>query len=140
ISASLRASVHRSTGFSPYFLCFGQNMIVDGRDYELLRKLKALTDDVALKTPDLLALARKTAKERISQCHEANAKVYNLRSRAVKLKEDTFQSNAAKKFSSKLAPVFVKAKIKKKISPIYYELVSDTEKQPGVYHLKDIKT
>ncbi|XP_044574064.1 uncharacterized protein LOC123258257 [Drosophila ananassae] len=122
-------------------------MIVNGRDYELLRRLKALTDDVALKTPDLLALARKTAKERISQCHEANAKVYNLRSRAVKLKEgDTIyarsfaQSNAAKKFSSKLAPVFVKAKIKKKISPIYYELVSDTEKQLGVYHLKDIKT
>jgi len=61
ISASLRSSVHRSTGFSPYFLCFGQNMVANRQDYELLRNLDLLTDDVALKTPDMLQVARMQA-------------------------------------------------------------------------------
>lgn len=49
------------------------------------------------------------------------------------------QSNASKKFSSKLAPVFIKASVKKKISPTYYELVNEDGKNIGVYHLKDIQ-
>lgn len=101
-------------------------MLVDGRDFELLRKLNVLTVDVALKEPDLLFLAlmtivRRMAKERISQCHKENAKDYSLRSRLIKLiKGDTVyacsftQSNAAKKFSCKLPPVFVKQRSTKR--------------------------
>jgi len=107
ISGSLRANFHRSIGFSPYYLCFGQNMILNGKDYDLLRKTDLLQDDVAMKYPDFLQLARQEAKARIADSHETNARKYNLRSRTVQLKVgDTVfarnfaQSNAVKKFSS----------------------------------------
>lgn len=86
ISASLRSSIHRSTGYSPYFLCFGQNMIANGQDYELLRNLNSLSDDVAIKTVDKLQIARQQAKKKISESHAVNARAYNLRSRVIHLK------------------------------------------------------
>ncbi|KAH8303901.1 hypothetical protein KR044_006968 [Drosophila immigrans] len=136
-----------STGYSPYFLCFGQNMMLNGKDYDLLRKLKMVSDDSILQHPDILQLARANAKNNISKAHEVNARKYNLRSRVVHLKiGDTVyarsfaQSNASKKFSSKLAPVFINAKVYKKLSSSYYELQNEDGKSIGVYHLKDIQT
>lgn len=146
INASIRANIHRSTGHSPYYLCFGQNMMLNGQDYELLRKLNMLSDDTTLKRPDMMQLARAKAKVNIDLTHDVNARRYNLRSRSLRLKVgDTVyarnfaQSNAAKNFSSKLAPVFVKASVAKQLSPAYYELQNEAGKKLGVYHLKDIK-
>jgi len=70
ISGSLRANFHRSIGFSPFYLCFGQNMILNGKDYDLLRKLDLLQDDLAIKYPEVLQLARQEAKARIADSHE----------------------------------------------------------------------
>jgi len=39
LNGALRSAIHRSTGYSPYFLAFGQKMLLNGKDYELLRKL-----------------------------------------------------------------------------------------------------
>ena len=147
ISGALRACVHRSTGFSPYFLTFGQNMILHGKDYELLRKLNLLSDDTLLKQQDALQIARSKAKENVSAAHDDNARRYNLRSRTVQFKTgDTVyarnfaQSNAAKKFNAKLAPVFITAIVKRKLSPAYYELMDESGKTLGTYHLKDIQS
>lgn len=73
ISSSLRNSVHRSTGYSPYSLLFGQDMILNGKDYELLRKLRTLSDDTHLEYEDTLKLMREKAKENISNTQEENA-------------------------------------------------------------------
>jgi len=94
----------------------------------------------------MLQVARQQAKK-ISESHAANANVYNLRSRTVQvhvgdtvLARSFAQNSAAKKFRSKLALVFIKASVTKKISPIYYELANEANKSLGVYHLKDIRT
>ncbi|XP_052855200.1 uncharacterized protein LOC128263960 [Drosophila gunungcola] len=57
-----------------YLFWPGMNMIINGRDYELLRNLNALTDDVALKPADMLQIARQQAKKKISESHSANAR------------------------------------------------------------------
>jgi len=124
-------------------------MILNGKDYDLLRKLDLLQDDVAIKYPEFLQLARQEAKARKADSHETNARKYNLQSRTVQLKVgDTVfarnfaQSNAVKKFSSKLAPVFMLlSMVIKKVSPAYYELANEKGKSIGirVYHLKDIE-
>jgi len=49
------------------------------------------------------------------------------------------QSNAVKKFSSKLAKVFILSKVMKKVSPAYFELANEKGKSIGIYHLKDIQ-
>jgi len=48
-----------------------------------------------------LKIATNNAKESVARSHDNNAKVYNLR------------SNASKKFSAKLANVFIKSKVKR---------------------------
>jgi len=51
ISGALRAALHRSTGFSAYFLAIGQNMTLNGNDFALLRKMNMLNDDLRLDYP-----------------------------------------------------------------------------------------
>jgi len=120
-------------------------MILNGKDYDLLRKLDLLQDDVAIKYLEFLQLARQEAKARIADSHGTNARKYNLRSRTVQQVGDTVfarnfaQGNAVKKFSSKLAPVFIISKVIKKVSAAYYELANETGKSIGIYHLKDIQ-
>jgi len=53
-------------------------MVANGQDYNLLRDLDLSTDDVALKTPDMLQVARQQAKKKISESHAANARGYNF--------------------------------------------------------------
>ncbi|KAH8398898.1 hypothetical protein KR222_005875 [Zaprionus bogoriensis] len=134
------------TGYSPYFLTFGQNMILNGKDYELLRNLNLMSDDTRLNNINQLNFIRSLAKSNVTASHERNAKAYNLRSRNIHLKAgDTVyarnfcQSSAIKKFSSKLAPVFIEAKVVKKIGSAYYQLENEKGKIIGTYHLKDIQ-
>lgn len=39
ISTALRCAFHSSIGYSPYFVLFDQQMILCGKDYELLRRI-----------------------------------------------------------------------------------------------------
>ena len=120
--------------------------MLNGKDYELLRNLNMLTDDTLLSRPDMLQIARAKAKTNIATSHDVNARKYNLRSRSIQLKvgasvyaRNFAQSNAGKRFNSKLAPIFLKAEVVRKLSPSYYELQNETGKSIGIYHLKDIK-
>lgn len=46
IASALRTAVHDSTGYSPYFLNFGRNMVSSGREYEYLRNLSDPRDSL----------------------------------------------------------------------------------------------
>ncbi|KAL7729268.1 hypothetical protein ACLKA6_009720 [Drosophila palustris] len=54
-------------------------MMLNGKDYELLRNLNMLTDDTLLSRLDMLQIARAKAKTNIAISHEINARKYNLR-------------------------------------------------------------
>ncbi|KAH8272020.1 hypothetical protein KR018_000828 [Drosophila ironensis] len=129
--------------YTAYFMAFGQNMILHGKDYQLLRSLNLLSDDTKLSHPDMLQVVRQIAKENINKTHEANARIYNLRSRKIELDvgdhvfaRNFTQSSAVNKFNSKLAPTFRAAIVHKKLGPVYYELWDRQNKRIGVYHLK----
>ncbi|XP_065355140.1 uncharacterized protein LOC135949489 [Calliphora vicina] len=118
-------------------MAFGQHMINNGKSYELLRKLEMLEDrSVNFNREDTFDLIRKTRKE----------KIYNLRSKEVNYtvgqevyRRNFKQSNFEKGFNAKLAPPFVKARIRKKTGTCYYELEDLTGRLVGVYHAKDIR-
>lgn len=146
ICSSLRSTVHRSTGFSPYHLVFGQEMILHGKDYKLLQNLGLISDDTRLEYPDAIKLIREKAKQNIEDSHEENAFRYNLRSRPIQylegelvLARNFVQSNASRKISAKLSPTFNRAKVKRKLGSSYYELMDDKNKILGVYHAKDMQ-
>jgi len=63
-------------------------MLLNGKDYELLRKLDLLIDGTRSDDRHALKISRNKAKESVARSHENNAKVYNLRSRLVQLKVD----------------------------------------------------
>lgn len=56
------------------------------------------------------------------------------------LRRNFVQSSQEKKFNAKLAPLFVKARVKEKLGNHYYLLVDLQGKNIGTYHAKDLRT
>lgn len=147
ISCSLRNSIHQATKCSPYFAVFGLNMITHGETYALLKNIKALDEPFSyISREDQLQLIRKEIKNNISKAQETNRDQYNLRTRPINytvgqsvFRRNFAQSNAEKKFNAKLAPIFLPAKIRKKVGNVYYELEDLDGKLLGTYHAKDIR-
>ena len=147
IGCALRSALHSSIGTSPFRALFGRHMITDGAQYELMRELECLGEnDVELITPETNF---EKIKSEVLQClkiaSEKQAHQYNLRSnnRTFKIGQTVFvrnfvQSDAAKKFSAKLAPKFIKAIIDTKVGNVAFRCKDESGHDIGVYHLKDI--
>lgn len=86
-------------------------------------------------------------RKKLHAAYERNARQYNLRKRDVSFKEgdlvwrrNKILSDAANKFSAKLAPRFILSKIRKKVSNLVYDLVNEPEgTRAGKWHIKDLK-
>lgn len=147
ISCALRSSVHASTGFSPYYILFGQNMLLNGKSYNLLRQLALLEEpDIEIRKDENLELIRQSAQKNIRKAYEKNVKTYNLRSRPVNFnigqvvyRRNFAQSKAIDHFNSKLANQFEKAKIVAKRGLNCYKLQDMSGKDIGIFHAKDIR-
>lgn len=147
ISCALRNTIHTSIKCSPYHALYGFDMVTHGSSYDLMRKLKLLNDPtVRLQRDDQLQIIRQNLRKYIKEAHERNQSGYNLRTRprAFNVGDTVFrrnfaQSNSEKNFNSKLAPVFIKAKVKEKLGNHYYVLADEDGNHTGTYHCKDIR-
>lgn len=145
INSSLRNSIHQSLGESPYKVVFGQTMITHGNDYNILRKLNLLSEDVNLNRMDKFSYIRELVKEKMKTCHARNANSYNLRSRYRVFEKDQIvtrrnftHSNLLKNYNAILAPTGVRAKILKRLGNSYY-IVQDLQgNYSATYHAKDL--
>lgn len=95
---------------------------------------------------DSLDVVRNKAADFMRRQCERNEKLYNLRSREVSYEEGqeiyrrNFRlSNFEQGYNSKLAPTFLKARIRRKLGKSYYELEDMQGKSIGNYHAKDIR-
>lgn len=89
---------------------------------------------------------RQNIRKHIKEAYEKNQHQYNLRARpqTFNVGEEVFrrnftQSNFEKAYNAKLAPLFIKSKIRKKLGNHYYELEDMQGKIIGIFHGKDIK-
>lgn len=146
ISAALRCSIHSSIGYSPYYVLFGQQMLLHGGDYELLRRIGQLEEGEIIERPDGMQEVRHTVQENLRKAYELNRNTYNLRSRQLYLKpgdlvfrRNFVLSSKAKDFNAKLAPKFVKAVVVKSVGNCYYELRDIKTGSTGIFHGKDIQ-
>lgn len=147
ICCSLRSSKHTATGVSPYYLAFGQYMITNGATYSLLRQLGMLEDRaVRFSKDDSRDITARKAAENIQKQFRRNEKTYNLRSRDVSYsvgqevyRRNFKQSNFEQGYNAKLAPTFLKARVRKKMGNSYYELEDLQGNFIGTYHAKDIR-
>jgi len=144
IGEALRSSIHQSTKHTPYFSIFGQQMISHGKEYNLLRQLDSMDENI-LSKEDKLKIVRKKLNENIQKAFEMSAKRYNLRSRNVKLtvgdivfRRNFISSEASKNICHKLAPKFIKAKVIGCKGNNLYRLEDVETKRQEWYHAKDI--
>lgn len=122
-------------------------MITHASSYEILRKLNALNEpSFDLSRDDSLQVMRNKIKKCIKEAYDKNQNTYNLRTRQkifnvgqIVYRRNFAQSNQEKSFNAKLAPVFIKAKVKEKLGRHYYVLEDMDGKLMGTYHGKDIK-
>lgn len=122
-------------------------MITNASVYPLLRQLQMLDDrTVRFNKNDSLAIMGSRAKEIMSKQFDRNQRSYNLRSMEVTYAEgqEVFrrnfkQSSFERGYNSKLAPTFLKARVRKKLGNSYYELEDLQGNIVGKYHAKDMR-
>lgn len=147
ISCALRNSLHQALKTSPYHAVFGFNMITHGSSYSLLKNLKMLDEPCAsLSRDDQLQIIRSDIRKSIREAYERNKDRYNLRTRVptFSIGQEVFRRNFSqscqeKSYNAKLAPMFLKAKIREKLGQHYYVLEDSLGKIIGTYHAKDIR-
>lgn len=148
ISCALRNSKHSTIDVSPYQALYGFNMATHASTYKLLKDIDCLGESVVtVETGDKLTILRKQIADNIKKAYETNVRQYNLRARPVSynvgqevFRRNFAQSSAEQKFSSKLCPAFIKARVKEKLGNCYYVLEDVEGKHTGTYHGKDIKS
>ncbi|XP_065369018.1 uncharacterized protein LOC135961445 [Calliphora vicina] len=147
ISCALRNSYHQSIHCSPYHAVFGFDMVTHGSTYELLNNLRLLNEPTyQLSRDDNLKLIRSDLQKHIKAAYDANQKTYNLRARPqnfqtgqIVFRRSFEKSSCEKHFNSKLAPLFIKSRVKEKLGNHYYVLEDCNGKLIGTFHSKDIR-
>lgn len=153
VSCAARTAFHESAGHSPYFICFGRKMVLDGTEYSIRDKLRegeeGSTDPKVFDEGRLNGFSAlfKDVRERLNKVSQKSEKIYNLRRRHEELlphevvwRKNFVLSNAATYFSSKLAPKWVGPfYVQKKVSPWTYKLVDKHGKDQGIWNIKNLK-
>ena len=151
IQQAIRLSKHDVTGQTPAFLMFARQVPLSGDFYGPIaenpdnvltigEKFSRLEDSQHL--PELYVDVR----NRMKQAYEKSKRIYNLRKRHIMFdvgdkvwKKNYALSNAAKYFSSKLAPKYIPAVVSKVLANLVYELQDTEGKNLGNWHVKDLK-
>ena len=147
VGCAIRTSVHEATGLTPFFINFGREHKSSGNDY-----------DHPLVEADSVPTSRRAVEEfkniyddvrkRLDTAHSKSKVRYNLRRRPVSFAvgESVYVKNhalsdATNHFTAKFAPNFNGPfVIKRKLSPVTYEIEDSSNKSKGTWHVQDIKS
>lgn len=148
INSALRNSIHQTTGYSPYFIVFGQHMITHGDNYALLKSIN-MTSEGLVETNhryENILNVRDRVRTNLHKSFEQNKCRYNLRSRPIQYsvgqevyRRNFAQSDMSKSFNAKLAKTFLRARVREKVGSSYYILEDANGKLIGTFHAKDIQ-
>lgn len=148
ISCALRNSIHQSLNISPYHALYGINMITHGSSYALLKNVQMLDEpSMKLSRDDQLQNLREDIRKSIKSAYEKTRDQYNLRTRiqSFNVGQEVFrrnfaQSSSEKAFNAKLAPLFIKSRVREKLGQHYYILEDLQGKLIGTFHAKDMRS
>ena len=143
--AGIRSAVHETTKFTPYFMLFGQEMYLEGNYLPIGDDKIDNTDENVAKPNDTTNRIIQEAKKQIKKAQLHYKEQYDKHTRPVsyKLGEHIYRrnfklSNAADKYSQKLADQWINSEIIEVIGDNIY-LCKDFDGKTGKYHAKDLK-
>ena len=148
IAKAIRTSVHESTGFTPYFINFGRNMVSSGAEYEHLRDHGNGKDPDPAQLSEELRKLYELVRENLHKAYQRYSKPYNLRSNEKHrfqkgdwvYKKNVHLSDAAKKFVGKFGTKFTRARVRDVIGTNTYVLEDESGKRiPGSFHASFLK-
>lgn len=151
LACALRTARQEITKVSPYYMNFGRNMCLSGKDYgnELDSQNSQESDDNEQWISRNRAFSKLylDVKKRLEKAGERSSMRYNLRKRSAEFtvgqkvwRRNYIISDASKNFSKKLAPKYIgPLTVCRRLSPWTYELKDENGKSHGVWHLKDLK-
>lgn len=149
IQFAINNSVNEVTNYTPAFLVYSRELVLCGShyvDHAIGNEVVFLSRDAYASNVGHLAVIFDKVQASLWAAHSKNASHYNLRRKVAEFnindivwKKTYFQSDKDNYFSKKLAPKFVKCKVKNKRSPLVYDLEDMSGKDLGTWHIKDIK-
>ncbi|KXJ77673.1 hypothetical protein RP20_CCG006901 [Aedes albopictus] len=143
IAAAIRTSVHESTGFTPYFVNFGRNMISTGTEYDHLRDFDA---DKEYNPSHRSIEVRKMydlVRQNLHSAYQRYSRPYNLRANTkhtfspgdVVYKRDMHLSDKDKHFVGKFGTKYSRAKVLTALGTNTYALQDEKGNRiPGTFH------
>lgn len=149
IASALRSRKHESTGFTPYYLVFGQHFVKHGSIHKLHRQLNNLPVSATeiLPPADFLETIRENVRQNLKKAHHRHEESYNTRcnSRQFRPGQEVFvrsfiPSNFAHGHNAKLAKQWLPARVTNKVGTSLYTM-EDRQGKPlaMTYHAKDIR-
>jgi transposase InsO family protein len=147
---AINTSVHNVTGFTPYYLNHGREADVPSSLKHVIDQSNDEIEDVAVKDYSKIMESLKDVyvivRDNLCKAHAVTKHSYNLRHKPMNYKigdqvwkKNIVQSNAAKYFSAKLAPIHVGPyTVTEVVSPVIVKL-SSSKGNIGFWHIKDLK-
>lgn len=149
IQVALRTATNVVTGYTPFYLDRGREFTISGSDYLLhefdVEQINENMIENRANALNVLAKITSDVTKRMLKAYQMNKKYYDKNKvhgtfniGDVVYRRNFVLSDAAKNFSAKLAPKYLKCTVIEKISELAYRLRDETGYE-AVYHIKDIK-
>lgn len=149
IEHCLNNTPHTATGFSPYRILFGHEIITKGEEHRLDKDERDLSEEERGKRKEeidekIYSLVSKNLKK----AHENAIKTYQLRSKhsapvytvGQKVYKRNFRpSSATDKYNSKLGPLYLPCSVIARVGTSSYELADESGRPIGVFSVADLK-
>lgn len=143
LACALNSSVHTATGFTPYKILYGEEIVTNGKFHELMLDPEIPENDRASWIHNI----RVRAQTHLREAYENRKKRYNLRARKIEYKvgdvvyKKNFKlSDASQYYMAKLDKKFSPVRIKEKIGTNCYRLEDlNGNEFPGTYSTSELK-
>lgn len=149
IEHCLNCTPHTVTGYSPYRILFGHEIVETGEEHRMDREKVEVSEEGRLERKERIdEQVYSTVQKNLKKSHEKNINTYNLRNKQTapvyvvgqRVYRRNFRlSSAANAYNAKLDALYVPCTVIARVGTSSYELADETGKPIGVFSVCDLK-